>query len=331
MEGRFFRPEMLVLGATGRNSGKTELACRILRHFVRRVALSGLKVTTVERADGSCPRGGSGCGVCSSLTDRWCLTHETDAETDKDTARLLASGAEQVLWLRVLKSALREGAEALFEGIPADTPSVCESNSLNLVVEPGLFLQVRNGPAGRAKASARAVAHLADAEVVSDGIGFDLSLDDLSIVDGQWVLRRPALGLAIGDPARSAQISEALRAHVSEVTCVQGAPGPALAEALGASRHPWCLVALESDARLDAGLVNALFRRREDADVVFLRRGLESAEPHVALFHRRALASIRKALLGGARSLADVARGARVRELRVEEAPSRPADQNAPR
>ena len=97
-------PGMLLIGSSGRNVGKTELACRIISRFAGRSDIVGIKVTTIARKSDTCPRGGAGCGVCSSLTGQYCITEENDRASCKDTSKLLAAGARRVYWLRVLIS-----------------------------------------------------------------------------------------------------------------------------------------------------------------------------------------------------------------------------------
>jgi len=104
---------MLMIGSAGRNIGKTELACALIKKFGKTTDITGIKVTTIKAKDGQCPRGGRGCGVCSSLDGDFWITEETDSNSHKDTARLLAAGASRVFWLRVMKKRLEEGLAAL--------------------------------------------------------------------------------------------------------------------------------------------------------------------------------------------------------------------------
>ena len=53
-------PGMLMIGAAGRNVGNTELACALIRKYSAERPVTGIKVTTVTRRDGTCPRGGTG-------------------------------------------------------------------------------------------------------------------------------------------------------------------------------------------------------------------------------------------------------------------------------
>jgi len=181
---------MLMIGSAGSNVGKTELACTLLRKFSKTSDIIGIKVTTIKDKDGQCPRGGEGCGVCSSLEGVYCITEETDSSSGKDTARLLSAGASRVFWLRVLKEHLQQGTTALLDIIGPDAVSICESNSLRQVVEPGLFLMAKNRNLNVWKSSARQVKKYADRIVISDGSRFDFDLDRIKLIDGKWIISR---------------------------------------------------------------------------------------------------------------------------------------------
>ena len=119
---------MLMIGSAGANVGKTELACAILRKFGQLgEEIVGIKVTTINEKDGQCPRGGEGCGVCSSLEGVYLLTQEDDPASGKDTARLLAAGASRVYWLRVLRSHIEEGFTALLKILGPSSTSMGSS------------------------------------------------------------------------------------------------------------------------------------------------------------------------------------------------------------
>ncbi len=133
--------KMLMIGSAGANVGKTELACAVLRRLSGEGDnIVGIKVTTIEEKDGQCPRGGEGCGVCSSLEGVYSIVEETDRRSGKDTGGLLAAGASRVFWLRVLRTNLKEGLAALLDIVGPEVTSICESNSLRHEVEPGVFL-----------------------------------------------------------------------------------------------------------------------------------------------------------------------------------------------
>jgi hypothetical protein len=255
------------------------------------------------------------------------VTRELDADSGKDTSRLLGSGAREAWWLRVTCEALRDGAAGLLAHVPCGWASVCESNSLSRIVEPGLFLQVRLAGERTVKPSARAVARLVDRVVVSEGSGFDLPLDRISLLDGEWALQREASAVAIADGPLSSALLASLRAQFTRVEVVdrarrdpndRGAP-EALAAALAGPAGDWCLVVWGGSGPVPAGLVNALFRRREGVDAVVARAPAPSSAVRLVLVRHSLLPGIVSALDGAASPL--VALGS-VRELRL--APERP-------
>jgi hypothetical protein len=186
-------PQLLLLGSAGRNSGKTTFACALIDQIAVQRPIMAAKVTTIHERDGTCPRGGEGCGVCAAFGDRFSITEETVCGQTKDTQRLLSAGAAKVYWLRVLKEHLEEGAAALLECIGPDMPVVCESNSLRHVVAPGLFLQFRHEEMSGVKASASAVRSYADYEVIFDGEGFDIPPGEVAFCNNRWTLRNTAI------------------------------------------------------------------------------------------------------------------------------------------
>ncbi len=190
-------PYMLMIGSAGRNIGKTELACSIIEKFRDKHQIIGAKVTTIHESDGKCPRGGDGCGVCSSVEGEYCITEETNAGGDKDTGRLLAAGAQKVYWLRVFEEHMAEGADALLSLIPEEALVVCESNSLRSFIEPGCFLMVRPKGSEAIKESARAVIGHVDRFAVSDGESFDFSLADLEVIGKRWALQSEATAIVM--------------------------------------------------------------------------------------------------------------------------------------
>lgn len=185
---------MLMIGASGSTVGKTELACALLRRFGGTQRIVATKVTAIEQRDGSCPRGGLGCGVCSSLEAAYEITEETDRCSRKDTGRLLAAGADRVYWLRVLRAHLRQGWTALRDKVGCETALICESNSLRQVVEPGLFLLVDCPERRPWKRSAQQVRQHADGIVLSDGRCFDLDLERIQLAGKGPPTRNGALG-----------------------------------------------------------------------------------------------------------------------------------------
>ena len=334
-----------MIGSSGPNVGKTELACAILRKFGRKHKIVGIKVTTIKDKDGKCPRGGEGCGVCSSLEGKFCITEEFSKSTGKDTSRLLMAGAKRVFWIRVLKEHLIEAINALFDILGSETVLICESNSLRQVVEPGLFLIARNSNVKTWKYSARLVRKYADAIIVSNNRGSDFALDRIKLVDGKWKLveKATAIIMAGGSSTRMGTdksmlpiedkpiieiICERLSAFFEQilisannkekyeflgfkvVTDKTPAQGPlmGIASALEMSSNE-----LNFITACDIPLIELRDIRRiileaanSQADIVVSVTGDGKYEPLFAVYRKSALKAINKVLAAGGRKISDV-------------------------
>jgi len=313
-----------MIGATDRNSGKSTLACRLIEQHAPTQDVVAVKVTTVRERHGECPRGGEGCGACSSLDGDWAITEETGQHPDKDTGRMLAAGATKVYWLRVCQEHLDDGFRALLETVGPDVPVICEATGAREVVQPGLFLMTQGRDADNIKPSAVTVRHLADQEVTFDGTEFDLPLDAVQYHGERWTLRRQATAIVMaggrstrmgenkallelnGEPL-IARVVDQLRPHFAEILVSANAPdkltflglpvvvdresgqGPlmGISSALAAARHDLCFVVACDIPELDLDLMAALFRRAKDHDAVVPRQ-LEQQffEPLFAVYRK---------------------------------------------
>ncbi len=192
---------MIMIGATGRNTGKTEMACRLIKKFISSHTVIGLKVTTVKETEGKCHGGDEHCGDYSSLKANYSLTEEVSDNPQKDTGKMLASGAHEVYWLEVKKECLTEGIEAFLKRVNngPDKIIICESNSLRTVVEPGLFLINQNVSESSIKPSCHDVLGHHDYMIHFDSekFVFDIDADDINYADKRWSVREKATAIVL--------------------------------------------------------------------------------------------------------------------------------------
>lgn len=343
-------PGMLMVGAMARGGGRTRLACSLIERFGSRCDIVGVKVTTVEDAESGCPRGESECGVCSSLQGAYEIVEETDASGDKDTCRMLASGAGRVFWLRALKAHLEEGIRALLDVMGADAVSVCESNSLRRVVEPGLFFMVKRKGSEEHKASAKDVVRYADRIVLFDGSEFDIGTDEVELADGRWSckLKATAIIMAGGNSVRMGQdksmlpvggqpmiehIIGQIRPYFDQILISADdkskysflgvevisdeisdrGPLGGIASALKASASELNFVVACDVPEVDMALVRAMVRLGGDFDAVVPRSGPSRYEPLFAVYKKGVVAGIAAALLSGNYRIMDALSGCKIK------------------
>ena len=192
---------MIMIGATGRNTGKTEMACRLIKKIISNYTVIALKVTTVKEADGKCHGGDERCGKYSSLEANYSLTEEVSDNPKKDTGKMRAAGAHKVYWLEVKKEYLTEGIEAFLKRINngPDKIIICESNSLRTVVEPGLFLINQNVGESSIKQSCQDVLSHHDYMIHFDSekFVFDIDAADINYTDRHWSVRENATAIVL--------------------------------------------------------------------------------------------------------------------------------------
>ena len=350
---------MLMIGSAGANVGKTELACVVLRRFSGEGRdIVAIKVTTINEKDGQCPRGGEGCGVCSSLEGVYSIAEETDIASGKDTGKLLAAGASRVFWLRVLKTHLQEGLAALLDIVGPEVTSICESNSLRHEVEPGVFLVVERKGANTWKPSALEVKQHADRIVVSDGISFDLDIGRIRLEGGKWLLQSQATAIVMagGGSHRMGIDKSTLQIRgrpIIEVLCKQLAnrfeqilisandlhrlaflgydvvvdkvPGQGplmgIASALQASANELNLVVACDIPHVEWGFVRRMLAEAgsSQADIVVPVTGEDKYEPLLAVYRKNALGAMNKVLSSGGRKIAEVFTLCRVKYVELDD------------
>ena len=334
---------MLMIGSSGSNVGKTELACALLRRFRGPRRIVGVKVTAVASKDRSCPRGGQGCGVCSSMEGAYRITEEADRGSGKDTDRLLAAGADKVYWLRVMRTHLQEGLTALLETIGHDAAVICESNSLRQVVEPALFLMVESTAGKPWKRSAEQVRQHADCVVRSDGSRFDFDLERVQLVGTRWLLTEDAAAIVLaggrsrrmgtdksmlpmGGRPMIEYICQQLRGTFATVlisandtekfaflgldVIPDAVPGQgplmAVASALNASDRELNLIVSCDVPEIKLAVVRRMLAEANGVDVVIPVTSDGKQQPLFAIYRRSARRYIEEALASGARRLSDI-------------------------
>jgi molybdopterin-guanine dinucleotide biosynthesis protein A len=348
---------MLMIGSSGSNVGKTELACSLLRKLGSDHRIVGVKVTAIEAKDGSCPRGGQGCGVCSSMDAEYRITEETDRRSRKDTGRLLAAGAGKVYWLRVMRTHLCQGLTALLETVGRDTVVICESNSLRQVVEPGLFLIVDRTNRKPWKHSAQQVRQHADRIVLSDGESFDLNLDRIQLAGIRWLLTEDATAIVLaGGHSRRMGMDKSMLPidgrpmieHICRQLCGTFAKvlisandtgklsflglvvvpdripdqGPlmAVASALEASRSDLNLIVGCDVPRVRLPVVRRMLTEAEGVDIVIPVTEDGREQPLFAIYRRSIRRCMDAALESGARRFTDIYGLYRVRRIELGDA-----------
>jgi len=179
----FYFKKLLLIGATSRNSGKTELASTIIKKFCKKNKIIGLKISTYHPMDEEFHGNSS-----SPLPDKFIIIKESE-NSNKDTARMLKAGASEVYWIRTKFEHTSEAIAEFLKLIEKTSYIICESNSLRKFVKPDIFIMINNNINIEKKSSTEVMGKV-DINIISNGkkfINFDFSI--IEIINGKWSLK----------------------------------------------------------------------------------------------------------------------------------------------
>jgi len=190
-------PNMVMVGAAGRNVGKTEFCCGLIRRASADRPVTGIKITPGNNVDEAstvvvhieqkdftteAQRYGGTENLCDSVP-----SSEAGGErSSKDTDRMLAAGATEVFWLRTSRNNLTESLTKLLAQIPENRCIVCESTSARTVVKPGVFLIIKAENAEAIKPSCKQVMNDADRVITFNGNGWNVEPEQIHFTGGRW-------------------------------------------------------------------------------------------------------------------------------------------------
>ncbi|MGI4852720.1 MAG: hypothetical protein ACRYF4_01585 [Janthinobacterium lividum] len=160
---------VVVVGGHTRNIGKTTLAAQILaatqdRHW------TAMKIT--QYGHNVCSANSEACD-CSDPDHPVAVSEERDAASGTDTSRMLAAGAERVLWVRTQQGSLVEAMPRIRKELTLHANVLLESNSVLRFLKPDVYVAVLQPAVADFKASALRYLDRADALFVPDGTLLD--------------------------------------------------------------------------------------------------------------------------------------------------------------
>lgn len=123
---------MIIIAGSGRNVGKTSLVCELIRCFSSKHELVGLKISPhfhQKSSDNKLIR----------QSDHFVIYKETDAESGKDSSRMLSAGARKVFYIESDDKYLPDALNIILPEIQTG-PVICESAAIRKFIHPGIFI-----------------------------------------------------------------------------------------------------------------------------------------------------------------------------------------------
>lgn len=132
-----YLPQMILVAGNSRNSGKTSMACNLIRHLSENHQVVAVKFTSIrpEEADfhGRHAEG---------FDEDFIVREEVNPPEGKDTNLMLKAGAVKVFYVSAHEKFLEKALLLFLTKVINKQLIVCESRSLRTIVKPGLFLMM---------------------------------------------------------------------------------------------------------------------------------------------------------------------------------------------
>ena len=175
--------QLLLIAGTGRNTGKTTFACKVIRKFSSSHSIISLKITPHFHKNVQSGK------VIIDETNIY-IAEETNSTTTKDSSLMLQAGAQQSFFVMATDQYLSEAFHKIRRMIPSDSLIVCESGGLRHHVVPGLFFMMNKTDGEPIKPDAEKLMLLADRVITFDGEKIDFEINSIEITDNRWILKQ---------------------------------------------------------------------------------------------------------------------------------------------
>jgi hypothetical protein len=130
-------PNILLIAGTGRNTGKTTIACAIIKKFSKTQPVTGLKISPHFHGETE--------GLVNLYKGNdFNIYEEMSTSTRKDSSLMLKAGAVKVFYIETRDEQLKLAFETLMKIMDDDVPMVCESPGLGKLIDPGIFIIADN-------------------------------------------------------------------------------------------------------------------------------------------------------------------------------------------
>ena len=137
---------IILVSGSGRDCGKTTVACHIIRQLKIKGKVVGLKITPHFHATDDSQE-------IIAKEDGYIIYKEENTESNKDSSRMLRSGADEVYFVQCNDEALLGMYEILKQLLPDNITVVCESGSFANVFKPELHILVEGAKPDKSKKS----------------------------------------------------------------------------------------------------------------------------------------------------------------------------------
>lgn len=178
---------MIVVGGTGRNTGKTTLSEKLIGKFTEKLPVTAVKMANIKPGNENF----HGHDV-TVFTDKIRIEKETQKSGGKDSMRFLKAGAAESWFIQTEDAFLPETFQRIYDVLKQAKWIVCESNSLRNFILPALFIMVEGKMDQPDRKEIPELIKMADVVVNAlDTMQFNALVRAVETEDGKFILKKP--------------------------------------------------------------------------------------------------------------------------------------------
>lgn len=173
---------LLIIAGTGRNVGKTTLACKIIEKTSGKKDVIGIKISPHQHTPNKNMK-------LIISNDNYLIFEEKNKSSLKDTSRMLSAGARKVYYIQAENFLVRQAFQAISHELDSKIPIVCESGELRNFITPSVFLVCHGSSEKKIKEKIQKLISKADAIIKFDENKPEFDLLNINFVNGKWGLK----------------------------------------------------------------------------------------------------------------------------------------------
>jgi len=169
----------MLLAGTGRNVGKTTLACQLIEHFSLKNEIIAIKISSHfhELLDNN---------EILYTEPNLTIIQERNNSKNKDSSKLLLSGAKKVFYIQAIDETLPLALNWLKLNIKPTETVICEAGGLRKLMIPGLFIVCSGNDDKSFKYQAKIFIELAD--LIVSPLHHKVEMETFKLIDNRWML-----------------------------------------------------------------------------------------------------------------------------------------------
>jgi molybdopterin-guanine dinucleotide biosynthesis protein len=178
IQEKIYCPNVLTISGTGRDVGKTTLACRIIEKMALKQQVIAVKISPhfhdVDYRES-----------IIEIPGKYAVYKEDSAHRNKDSSRMLFAGADKVFYIQTKDDYLKDVWEALTDIHDIQIPVIIESEGILEVIDPGISLIVSHSLHNNKEIPNRK----GTIKVVPGDKDYESLIGEISYYAGSWKIR----------------------------------------------------------------------------------------------------------------------------------------------